>query len=295
MDHIQKFSYLPLDLSATAIRLIVLQPCRDPSADIECDIIHTESKERPQYEALSYTWGNENQTKAIYIRNQVYHVTENLWMALRRLRQTYEARVLWIDAICINQNDKKERNHQVNQMSIIYGQAERVVVWLGVETTDSRVAINFLYELDTIHIRRRRRQYYRRRVHADQWHALKDLCEREYWSRLWIVQEVILASDLRVYCGVDEINWNIFSDICSDMGRYRDPELLQIGQTMTQIAQSIPARLAKYCAQTRWHIWPIPGQKQTVHFPLLDLFSTFHEAECRDYKDKIFGLRRKLL
>ena len=86
----------------------------------------------PQYEALSYTWGASSLNRSIVV-NDIYElpVTGNLFNALRRLRFHFSTRVLWVDKVCINQDDLEERPHQVAIMAVIYGHATAVNVWLG--------------------------------------------------------------------------------------------------------------------------------------------------------------------
>ena len=94
-------------------------------------------RDRPGYEALSYTWGDPLDTRTVMLKDQPFQVTKNLEAALRNLRHRLihgtksNDRVLWIDAICINQTDIQERNVQVRRMLDIYKSATRVVIWLG--------------------------------------------------------------------------------------------------------------------------------------------------------------------
>ncbi|KAN0116731.1 Heterokaryon incompatibility [Hyaloscypha variabilis] len=92
-------------------------------------ILHTSLDQRPHYEALSYVWGTEKAPDPILLDGQPFYITENLKDALIMVRQgSQKERVLWIDAICINQNDLSERSAQVRQMRQIYSSAERVLV-----------------------------------------------------------------------------------------------------------------------------------------------------------------------
>ncbi|KAK3341031.1 heterokaryon incompatibility protein-domain-containing protein [Neurospora tetraspora] len=107
MDHENQYNYQRIDLSTDAIRLGV------------------------PYGALSYTWGDSPDAYEIFINDRKSLVKENLHMALLALRQTDEDRLLWIDAICIDQDNDKEKGHQVGQMRQIYENAEQVLIWLG--------------------------------------------------------------------------------------------------------------------------------------------------------------------
>ncbi|KAK4112968.1 HET-domain-containing protein, partial [Canariomyces notabilis] len=83
------------------------------------------------YEAMSYEWGEPGLGRTILVNDSEFEVGENLFQALRHLRLPDSARVLWIDAICINQSDLRERNHQVQQMADVYSRAQQVIAWIG--------------------------------------------------------------------------------------------------------------------------------------------------------------------
>jgi hypothetical protein len=134
-----RYVYRPLDTGDRNIRLVRLLPDAD-SMDIRCEIIdHTMNARRPYglYEALSYCWGDASNRGKIFIKNQnegderYLAVTTNLLAALHQLRNPTFPRILWVDAICINQDDLAERAEQVNFMATIYVCASQVLVWLG--------------------------------------------------------------------------------------------------------------------------------------------------------------------
>lgn len=130
------FKHSRLDTSnSRAFRVLELLPSRNLEGNIRCELHHRTLGEDPDYEALSYAWGDPNPQIAIVINgSNVLSVTKNCYEALFHLRQRFHRRLLWIDAICIDQNDNddsiRERNHQVRFMSEIYAQAKTVLVWL---------------------------------------------------------------------------------------------------------------------------------------------------------------------
>lgn len=118
------------------IRLALLHPATSEHQDIACDLQVASLKNEPNYEALSYTWGppfngQSLEYGTILLSGAVTRATGNLFHALRRLRLPNTIRTLWIDAICINQDDVLERSQQVAMMSQIYAGARRVLVWFG--------------------------------------------------------------------------------------------------------------------------------------------------------------------
>jgi hypothetical protein len=97
---------------------------------ITCSLEHVELLSSEPYTALSYCWGPEKERKTIEMDGTAVNVTPNLYAALKRLQVTPYTRV-WIDALCINQDDREERAHQVRLMKYVFEGAERVVAWLG--------------------------------------------------------------------------------------------------------------------------------------------------------------------
>src|SRR4051794_14382121 len=91
-----------------------------------------------EYEALSYTWGDERKKSAVYCDDSQSpnYITANCAQALRRLRRAAKERVIWIDSLCINQNDLEERTRQVQLMPLIYSSASQVLIYVGEPEND---------------------------------------------------------------------------------------------------------------------------------------------------------------
>jgi hypothetical protein len=112
-------------------------------------IIKSELKEinlnrAPAFEALSYVWGCSDSPQDIECNGHLKSVTPNLCVALRRLRLVDKEQVVWIDAICINQENLDERSRQVLLMQEIYTRALRVIIWLGEDEGYAAVAIKVI-------------------------------------------------------------------------------------------------------------------------------------------------------
>jgi hypothetical protein len=182
------------------------------ASPVVCNLIHVKLSECPVYEALSYQWGPENVMRDIEIHGHPWHVRENLYWALSHLRYREGCRLLWIDALCINQMDNVERGHQVYQMGMIYSHAERVCVWLGLADDSAHGTHRLLHrestwdELKSGLLTR-----------LNEWRHLACLCEKEYWDRLWIIQEVVLAGKIEVHCGHLNFPWEKLSEAVSSL------------------------------------------------------------------------------
>ncbi|KAF4544636.1 Heterokaryon incompatibility protein [Lasiodiplodia theobromae] len=121
---------LYFELHALEIRLLKIAP-GGWHDEIECELIHTSLPNKPVFDALSYAWGSPKLVRSISLNRERREVTASAHQALRRLRQTYGTATVWIDALCINQSDDKERTHQVGLMRDIFTSARQVVVYLG--------------------------------------------------------------------------------------------------------------------------------------------------------------------
>ena len=139
--------YRPLDAAEDSIRLVNLLP-GIMNEQLYCTLSYGTTT-TAGYEALSYAWGDKSVTRSITVNDMDFQVTLNLYQALQYLRLPDQSRVLWIDAICINQDDNVERCHQVQAMGDIYMNAVKVIVWLGESDADSDFAVRFINEISS--------------------------------------------------------------------------------------------------------------------------------------------------
>jgi hypothetical protein len=140
--------YSSLNTARNEIRLITLAPSPSFESTIPCHLFHRslDTETEGPFDALSYTWGDASSRRLISLNGNKFSVTANLHTALRHLRYTADQRVLWIDELCINQDNIPERNQQVTKMQEIYQRAAKVVVWLGPASKTSDLAFAFLAE-----------------------------------------------------------------------------------------------------------------------------------------------------
>ncbi|RYP42114.1 hypothetical protein DL767_000479 [Monosporascus sp. MG133] len=136
---VSAYRYSPLPEGC--IRLLRLIPHRDEHAPVQCQLFDypllDSGKGTHPYEALSYVWGSSEKPQYVSTNKGYLRVTTNLHIALKCLRHYALDRIIWINAICINQNDTEERNRQVRSMAKIYAKASCVVVWLEEVTGDT--------------------------------------------------------------------------------------------------------------------------------------------------------------
>jgi hypothetical protein len=141
--------YPNLDSPQKQTRLLHLHPGK-PEDDVTCHFsILALNDFEAQYEALSYVWGAAPAERIAYVDGTPISITDNLWQALVVLRYLNRDRILWIDALCINQSDNHERSHQVLQMKQIYSQASSVEIWLGESNEYIEIAFGLITALAT--------------------------------------------------------------------------------------------------------------------------------------------------
>ncbi|KAI0123313.1 heterokaryon incompatibility protein-domain-containing protein [Xylariales sp. AK1849] len=198
--------YQPLDLSDDVFRTLTLHrgSWSDP---IRCSIrVVSLTKAKRRYHALSYRWGDENTRQEIIINEKQFSVTINLHTALKHLRLNDADRDLWVDQICINQGDEKEKMHQIRLMKPIYVGSSTVIIWLGESDrhSDRLAQILSTGSLSSQSMRTSRRGT--RGTSGQDFRAIYNLilhiCQREWWPRVWVVQECVLPVESPIFqCG----------------------------------------------------------------------------------------------
>lgn len=219
------FQHIPLDRNKECIRLLRFVDQR-PSSKLDHFALEMHDiATAPRFLALSYTWGSFKPTRNIVVDGSILSIGENLWVALKALRsffpnnaailekpmpwknsQTTTTKdllqengypLIWVDAVCINQSDNLEKNHQVNMMGSIFSQANCVISWPGDEADDSGLLMKAIRA--TTHAR----QY----ASVEVKQAMEAFVKRPYWRRMWIIQEFVLPPNLIILCG-HEAAWS---------------------------------------------------------------------------------------
>ncbi|KAE9368055.1 HET-domain-containing protein [Stipitochalara longipes BDJ] len=253
----------------------------------------------PTFEALSYTWGSNTKSAVAYVMNQErtsseditmeettelrLDITENLAEALRQLRHVDRPRMLWVDAISINQDDVTERNEQVLRMRDLYKYADRVLVWLGPSLKDSSLALSTLEHIGkqvemsgtTFFVAPRGDIKWISDspplpYNSEVWGSLYDLVTRPWFNRLWVTQEIQLAnSQAIIQCGNDKVLW------C----------LLRRGILCLQSKlHGVPKDLSDRLLDVAHLCFPVIGTS------LPDLLHRYRRRDCVDPLDRVYGL-----
>ncbi|KAK1526686.1 hypothetical protein CPAR01_13214 [Colletotrichum paranaense] len=290
--------YVPLDYRSQQIRILELLP---GSFDDEIECRLKTITQGASYEALSYVWGDPTHTRTIKVQGEAMNVTANLKNALQHLRRAGEALDLWVDAVCINQTDNAERKHQVGIMDIIYRGAEKVVVWLGDEERyheDICKLIEYFGSSPDHHWRVPEAQDAKSDPFLTRATMLKlfaFLKSRDWYKRIWTVQEILLAKSVTHVCGkhvfangeIDSMarsfKKHFSSEKCCNIDALM-PSKLFSGRSLSQDMSPYLRQIA-LVLKTAQDQRASPGQ---VHF--LELASTFRYRDATNPKDKIYGV-----
>lgn len=197
-----------------------------PFMGVRATLLHEELKAKPIYEAISYTWGKSKEEKELLINGHSFLTPGATYDTLYGRSSLWRQRLLWIDAICINQRDWVEKEKQVLLMTKIYKNASIVVVWLAHPSKfgmlTAYIAIALLHELGSLpnYVNLYRR--YETKMMTFTWIAFFELFNNHWFTRVWIVQEVAAAKEVLFIYGGLSFTWKAVS---SGLEAFRDPEM----------------------------------------------------------------------
>lgn len=295
--------YLPLREDANEIRLLSL---REGATSINheamsCSLTVFSLDNAPQFTALSYQWLDTHNTKLILVNDYQVHVGKNAYAFLKQYHASCESGYIWIDALCINQRDPLERGQQVGLMGRLYSRAERVISWLGVGSLAMRQAARHLASLKTkisqigieahlsmplhlLHGDKRRRLVGKAKIKQDLFALhVETICRATYWTRLWIIQEILLAVQLEIWCADVRFAFDIFIvlyDLARDMAVEGESTARLTRQQFFKNCQAAEIINVK----RRWY------RDGARSFSSSELFKKFGDAGCADVKDRVYGL-----
>lgn len=265
---------LHIDVS-TNIRLLEILPADDETAPISCTLRVIALQESPTYTALSYVWGPPTPARDILVNSEPFTVRENLWNFLHQARKDRRTCAFWIDAICIDQDSNQERTHQVSMMGKIYSEAELAIAWLGTATKYSAQWERAMKTIPTFNEddHKNFKRWYK--VYGP---SILDLYSSPYWSRIWIVQEYVLARQIILQCGPHETTGELVSSLCEIWYDYFSfHEIKKRPSFHESMAIRIVDRATMEYA--RWNI-----------SNLVAWIGTSTERECADRRDRVYAL-----
>ncbi|KAH7064195.1 heterokaryon incompatibility protein-domain-containing protein [Paraphoma chrysanthemicola] len=299
------------------IRLLSLLPLSS-GPEITVQTLNREIDSLPTYEALSYVWGDVTNTHSIKCNESHLTVTECLHSALHHLRQPENARMMWIDAICINQDDLEERSFQVALMRDIYLRASAVIVWLGPNQEETEAAWETIQRIsrDYEHVLDKQDEkvdWYSRMEMPDldapqlssarsedspKMTSLYDvkvcsevarLLRHPWFTRSWVVQEAACARHLFIRCGVFSMAWKTLRTLCCFLRDRRGPSVLedswQDANSMVLLQDTLRVDLEDYWLDDDTY----DPEHIRFHTSLYELLPATRHLQATDPRDKIFA------
>jgi len=277
------------------LRMFVLLP-GPPTAQLSGKLLQSkadcDAHGVDRFEALSYTWGSPTHKGPVAVNGRVCLLGGNLYAALLALRYEDRPRILWIDAICINQDDIDEKNMHVPQMHYVYQRASRVVIWLGRAFEDSDLAfahVDMLCETGDV-------DDFAAKVASSGglsdsdvvngliWRPLCTLFGLPWWRRMWVLQEAYFAnlSESIVMCGNEIRPWSQVI-IASDLLQF---EKTRIRTISPRLPLTLYIKLLGSVANTLFEMRESPAKRSLWYA----LRNTARLRLATDPRDKIFAL-----
>lgn len=256
-------------------RLLVLEPGLDQSPNVFVRLLQCQPQSAPTYDALSYVWGDQSKKTTIYLDGKPFEISINLHWALRRTRDRHETRVIWADAICINQLDLQERSQQVAMMGSIFSNARRVLICTGDPPNDGE-------DQDVSSLMNGFALLWGR--HPDipalgednplrtdpRWRSVATFMHLPWFRRAWVIQEVGLARDPCVLYGRCEFGYR---------------EMIRVLRWTSGQTWALQFAIPSLLVHREWHNWTQPKHPLTF----IDLLNHGALLNCSDPRDHVYA------
>ncbi|KAM7184925.1 Heterokaryon incompatibility protein (HET) domain containing protein [Naviculisporaceae sp. PSN 640] len=214
----ESYKHQRLDCKKKQIRLLRIPRQHLFWGHLRCTLITVSMDELPPFKALSYRWGfakMTDQTELIFIDEKPLSIPSSAYQLLHACSSVFTDKLVWIDAICINQTDVEEKSRQLPLMKDIYSKAKKVIIWPGDEW-DSGMAMrilkrallaSLLYEPSEEMLG----EFFEKEWDRRAWNVLVKLWENPYFTRMWVIQEVVLGCwNVEIYHGGFSLPWAVF-------------------------------------------------------------------------------------
>lgn len=262
-------------------RLLQIEPAADPTLHIITRLFKASLKNPPRYEAVSYRWEQTAKCHSISVNGVKFRVTRNVFSFLSEFRRQSHpsSPIFWIDSICINQNCTKDRNEQVQLMGKIYSTASLVRMWIGTESDLAGQAFELIRQCGTADRSPAEDVAANVMLNEIGTKAVTKLLQREYWNRVWVFQEIVLAKEAMVHCGELQAPWSSFRWLDAVSSKHILWLRAQIEHPWILEFRKALFRIAHFCISP-----------EEAHHINNVLHPTRH-LQCQDPRDKLYALR----
>jgi hypothetical protein len=275
-------------LMQNEIRLLKIHAGRSEDP-IETSLTTVDLMQAPYFEAISYVWGSPDNQPTISVDGSAMRVFQGAFQALHTLRKKDSDRIVWIDAICIDQYSVTERSHQVSRMSDIYGMAKSVAVCLGKATEETSEAMRLLkYFISPDDSINQPPWMYSKLSEVE--YVLEDILGRPWFQRVWTVQEAALARHTTLFCGEHEVSW--FSDLRglrAIIFRFKNAAISPYFSAASGRKSKLDWSPVIDIMETQLRL-AARREQVIIHRNQLDIAYQFRHRECVDPRDKYFAM-----
>ncbi|CZR62635.1 uncharacterized protein PAC_12532 [Phialocephala subalpina] len=281
-------------LKIQEIRLLELFPGQG-DAPVQGIVSHVPVDKAANFCAISYAWGPALKPYFLQTSEGKVPLTTSLHSALKRIRSIDTPIIIWADAICINQSNDYEKALQIRLLPTIFQSAEQVFAWIGDEDDNSHKAMETLMQIKANAISPDEWPDELPRISANWqdglplsrnsiWKDIASLFERAWFQRVWIIQEVVLAADVRFVCGAWDVDWDdIFSavEICLDWTESLDFSETRVREMLLALKPAYAIGLTRKAFKE---------MKLSPPFKLIALLDSFAHTQSTKECDKLFAL-----
>lgn len=284
--------YEPLEKDHDTFRLIQIHPACDPEKKVEVDLFTARLSDNPVYEALSYVWGPPPNDRPVTVSGGQVRVRSSLDEFLQVVRHETKARLVYADAICINQDDDREKESQVQMMGSIFQNAKAVLSYLGPGDADTdallrgsshvRVEDYIITEKDNSE---GERGHWKEGIFDEAElgifkPVMLHLVNYEYWKRAWIIQECLTAKEVYLYCGRTYTSWD----------RFLNMYMFLIGKEPKARVYTWGYIKDEWTSITRFdHIAGQRARRDKFPCHLADIVTYFNSAQSVDPRDMVYA------
>ncbi|KAH7177111.1 heterokaryon incompatibility protein-domain-containing protein, partial [Dactylonectria macrodidyma] len=304
----EKLDYRPFT-KPRFIRLLTLYPSPSRTKRLEVRLHQVsldelkDPKANHSYEALSYVWGAKHGTVPISCDKQTLFITPNCESALRHLRHRFTRRVLWIDAICIDQQSLEEKNGQVPLMGEIYAMAKTVIIWLGPGHPEDEDLLRHariggrLYHVrglatEEIIPGQRTRKWISKVISEEEIEIARRICSNVWFTRIWTIQELLLASSAVFQIGYTECPTAMLYSyvIVAETFAHSESSELQRFQMRNRALETLHPQASKGTIG----LADIRRRKRSAETDSTELLAMFWQlaglSDATDSRDKVYGM-----
>lgn len=298
---LEPYRYASLDADKKEIRLIRANSRNQDGDILTFEVTSASLDAPPEYTALSYVWESSEKVASVMLNGRPLPVTRSLYRLLTRARVLRDA-YMWVDAICINQEDISERNAQVQLMGDVYSNASKVAAYVGEAPKEDvhvvealvrkihahHVAINTGHSLTKANsnweIKRILSGQDPSHGTTEEWKAFAQFMSQPYFSRCWVLQEVILGRDVEIWFGNASFSYEILLELL---------DLVYNIETWCQYHRKLCQEIFR--SPEFYHHTRIVGLARLAladgdELPFLEILSTSRELAATDPRDKIYAL-----